>query len=63
MIENTPEIMEAHHVTGVDCFIVTVYARSMPDLERLTGRLATLGSITTSVVYSSFLDARDVTPT
>lgn len=62
MLDNTPEIIEAHHVTGVDCFIFKVYARSMPDLERLTGRLATMGSITTSVVYSSFLEPRSVTP-
>lgn len=62
LLDNTPEILEAHHVTGVDCFIVKVYARSMSDLERLTGRLATMGSITTSVVYSSFLGSREVTP-
>ena len=53
MIASTPEVIEAHHVTGDDCFILKVLARSMTDLERITGRLATLGRITTSVVYSS----------
>jgi Lrp/AsnC family leucine-responsive transcriptional regulator len=39
-----------------------VLARSMTDLERITGKLATLGSITTSVVYSSPLPSRRIPP-
>ncbi|MEH3078356.1 MAG: Lrp/AsnC family transcriptional regulator [Quadrisphaera sp.] len=57
-----PEVVEAHHVTGDDCFILKVLARSMRDLERITGKLATLGGITTSVVYSSPLPRRSLTP-
>ncbi len=57
-----PEVIEAHHVTGNDCFIMKVLARSMADLERITGKLAGLGGITTSVVYSSPLPARAITP-
>lgn len=60
MIASTPEVIEAHHVTGDDCFILKVLARSMTDLERITGRLATLGRITTSVVYSSPVPRRHV---
>jgi Lrp/AsnC family leucine-responsive transcriptional regulator len=62
LVETTPEIIEAHHVTGADCFIIKVLARSMRDLERITGRLATLGGITTSVVYSSPLPSRHIGP-
>ncbi|WP_380159291.1 Lrp/AsnC family transcriptional regulator [Kineococcus sp. R86509] len=62
VIDTTPEIVEAHHVTGADCFIVKVVARSMPDLERIAGRLATLGGITTNVVYSSPLPRRRLPP-
>lgn len=62
LVETLPEIMEAHHVTGADCFIIKVLARSMRDLERITGRLATLGGITTSVVYSSPVPFRRITP-
>jgi Lrp/AsnC family leucine-responsive transcriptional regulator len=62
MLAGTPEVVEAHHVTGDDCFILKVLARSMSDLERITGRIANLGSITTSVVYSTKLDARAITP-
>ena len=62
LVESTPEIIEAHHVTGADCFIIKVLARTMRDLERITGRLATLGGITTNVVYSSPVPGRHLTP-
>lgn len=62
LVATTPEIVEAHHVTGADCFIIKVLARSMRDLERITGSLATLGGITTSVVYSSPLPTRHISP-
>ncbi|MET0990156.1 MAG: Lrp/AsnC family transcriptional regulator [Glaciihabitans sp.] len=62
LVDDTPEIIEAHHVTGADCFIIKVLARSMRDLERITGRLATLGGITTNVVYSSPVPSRHITP-
>lgn len=62
LLDATPEITEAHHVTGEDCFILKVLARSMSDLERLAGRVAGLGSVTTNVVYSSPLPRRDLIP-
>ena len=62
LLEVVPEVVEAHHVTGNDCFIMKVLARSMTDLERITGKLAALGSITTSVVYSSPLPRRRIAP-
>lgn len=62
LVEVTREIVEAHHVTGADCFIIKVHARSMGDLERIAGRLATLGGITTSVVYSSPVPSRHLAP-
>ncbi|MGB2920419.1 MAG: Lrp/AsnC family transcriptional regulator [Mycobacterium sp.] len=62
LLDVTPEVIEAHHVTGNDCFIMKVLARLMSDLERITGRIATLGTITTSVVYSSPLTGRRLSP-
>ena len=62
LVDSLLEIVEAHHVTGADCFIIKVLARSMRDLERIAGRLATLGGITTSVVYSSPIPSRHITP-
>lgn len=62
LLDEVPEILEAHHVTGEDCFVLKVAARSMRHLEEITGRVAALGAITTSVVYSTPLARRDLTP-
>lgn len=61
LLATTPEVIEAHHVTGEDCFILKVLARSMRHLEQITGRIAGLGAITTSVAYSSPLARRPIT--
>lgn len=58
LLDGTPEIVEAHHVTGEDCFVLKVLARSMRHLEEVTGRIGGLGAVTTSVVYSSPLPDR-----
>jgi len=60
LLESTPEIIEAHHVTGEDCFVLKVLARSMRHLEEVNGRISGLGAVTTSVVYSSPLAGRAV---
>jgi Lrp/AsnC family leucine-responsive transcriptional regulator len=62
LLDSTPEIIEAHHVTGEDCFVLKVLARSMRHLEEVTGRISGLGSVTTSVVYSSPLSGREIAP-
>ncbi|MEU5421631.1 Lrp/AsnC family transcriptional regulator [Streptomyces sp. NPDC001407] len=58
LLATTPEILEAHHVTGDDSFVIKVAARSMRHLEEVAGRIGALGSVTTSVVYSSPLARR-----
>ncbi|MFC9595473.1 Lrp/AsnC family transcriptional regulator [Streptomyces sp. NPDC056944] len=60
LLDTTPEVLEAHHVTGDDCFVLKVAARSMKHLEGITGKVATLGAVTTSVVYSSPLPRRSL---
>ena len=62
LLDSTPAIVEAHHVTGEDCFVLKVVARSMRHLEEVTGRISGLGAVTTSVVYSSPLPGRAVAP-
>jgi Lrp/AsnC family leucine-responsive transcriptional regulator len=62
LLSTTPEVVEAHHVTGEDCFVLTVRARSMRHLEEVTGRIGGLGGVTTSVVYSTPLPRRSVLP-
>lgn len=61
-LDTATEILEAHHVTGDDCFVLKVAARSMAHLEEVTGRIAGLGPVTTSIVYSSPLPRRPLSP-
>lgn len=63
LLADTPEVIEAHHVTGDDCFIMKVVATTMGHLEQVSGRIGTLGSVTTSVVYSSTMPPRPLLPT
>ncbi|MFB9518147.1 Lrp/AsnC family transcriptional regulator [Streptomyces purpureus] len=60
LLDTTPEVLEAHHVTGDDCFVIKVATRSMKHLEEISGKIGTLGSVTTSVVYSSPLPRRPI---
>lgn len=60
LLATMPQVLEAHHVTGEDCFILKVVATSMAGLERTTGRLAALGPTTTNIVYSSPIPRRPV---
>ncbi|MFI5804916.1 Lrp/AsnC family transcriptional regulator [Streptomyces sp. NPDC051561] len=62
LLDATSEVLEAHHVTGDDCFVLKVAARSMQHLEEVSGRIGALGSVTTSVVYSSPLPRRAISP-
>ena len=62
LLDSTPAIVEAHHVTGEDCFVLKVLTRSMRHLEEVTGRISGLGAVTTSVVYSSPLPGRALKP-
>ncbi|CAL9486170.1 HTH-type transcriptional regulator LrpC [Nocardiopsis dassonvillei] len=61
LLATTPEILEAHHITGEDCFLLKTVARSMRHLEDVVARVAVMGSVTTNVVYSSPLPGRAAT--
>jgi Lrp/AsnC family transcriptional regulator, leucine-responsive regulatory protein len=50
-----------HHVTGEDCFIVKVAAGSLRHLEEVVAELATFGSTTTSIVFSTAIALRTLT--
>ncbi|GAA1249733.1 Lrp/AsnC family transcriptional regulator [Prauserella halophila] len=62
LLADLPEVIEAHHVTGDDCFVMKVVATGMKHLEQVAGRVGGLGSVTTSVVYSSPLPQRSLLP-
>jgi len=55
------EVLECHHVTGEDCFIVKVAAGSLGHLEEVVAELAGFGSTTTSIVFSTAIARRTLT--
>ncbi|WP_116135492.1 Lrp/AsnC family transcriptional regulator [Trinickia diaoshuihuensis] len=62
LLETIPEVLECHHVTGADSYIMRLVAASMADLERLIGRINLYGETRTSIVMSTPLPARPLQP-
>ncbi|KWX01013.1 putative transcriptional regulatory protein [Carbonactinospora thermoautotrophica] len=56
-----PEVLECHHVTGSDCFIAKVCARSMSHLEEVVAGIARIGTTTTTIAYSCTVADRVIT--
>lgn len=48
-----PNIIEVYRVTGEDCFVLKVLVASPENLETIVDRIASLGSVTTSLVLRS----------
>lgn len=61
-LADTPQVLEAHHITGDDCYLVRVVASSVTDLEALSKQLVPFGHITTNLVFSSPVLDRPLTP-
>jgi Lrp/AsnC family leucine-responsive transcriptional regulator len=49
----TPEVLEFHHVTGTEGYVLKVVARSIEHLEQVIVKLLPYGQTTTSIVLSS----------
>ena len=58
LLETIPEVLECHHVTGADSYIMRLIAVDMADLERLIGRINLYGETRTSIVMSTPLPER-----
>jgi Lrp/AsnC family leucine-responsive transcriptional regulator len=63
LIEATPQILEAHHLTGEECYLLKVVARSMTHLEELAAKFVMFGHVTTNLVFSSPIPRRPVPTT
>ena len=60
MLETVPEVLECHHVTGADSYLIRLVALNMSDLERLIERINLYGETRTSIVMSTPLASRGV---
>lgn len=61
-LDRTPEIREAHHITGEDCYLMRVMSRSMEDLKALVDELTTFGFVTTNLVFTTRAQERPLLP-
>ena len=53
VIQEMPEVLECHHVTGGDSLVLKAAVGSVAHLEAVIGRLGRCGQTTTSIVLSS----------
>ena len=58
LLETIPEVVECHHVTGADSYMMRLAAISMTHLEQLIERINLYGETRTSIVMSTPLPAR-----
>ncbi|USX49039.1 Lrp/AsnC family transcriptional regulator [Lentzea sp. HUAS12] len=57
-----PQVLDADHVTGDDCWLLRVVCRSMVELEELVEVMQRYGDTTTSLVFSSHVRNRPLSP-
>jgi Lrp/AsnC family transcriptional regulator, leucine-responsive regulatory protein len=57
-VNDLPQVLECHHVTGGESFVLKVAVASITELEALIGQLSPYGQTTTSVILSSPVKSR-----
>ncbi len=57
-----PQVIEMHAVTGEDCMIARVVARSVDELGKILDRLSVYGQSSTSVVLGTPIPLRNPIP-
>ena len=59
LAEGIPQVGECQRITGEDCFVLTVYLRSIDELSGLLDRFLVYGETTTSIVNATPIPRRD----
>ena len=52
-IDSFPEILECHHVSGEDSFVLKLVVPGIPQLEAIIGKLSAFGQTSSSIVLST----------
>jgi len=58
----SPQVLECHHVSGDDSYLLQVVARDLADLEQFLGRINGWGETRTSIVFSTPIARRALQP-
>ena len=53
IVATIPEVTECYRITGEDCFLMKIHARTIQDIERILDQVALYGQTVTSIVQSS----------
>ena len=62
LARETPEVVECHRITGEDCFFMKLHVRDVEHLEEVLDRFILYGQTTTSIIQSSPVRLRGVSP-
>lgn len=62
VLRAAPEVLECHHVTGQDSFILKVIARDVRHLEAFIAAINPFGETRTSIVLSTPIESRSLQP-
>ena len=62
LLEALPAVLECHHVTGEESFVLRVVAKTVGELEPLIEQLGRFGPTATSIVMSSPVGKRPLFP-
>jgi Lrp/AsnC family leucine-responsive transcriptional regulator len=62
LARDTPEVVECYRVTGDDCYVMTAWVRDVTHLEEVIDAFAAYGQTTTSILQSSPVPRRAITP-
>lgn len=60
--ERLPQIVECHSITGDDCSVLKVVAKSVTELEQVIVELTRCGVTSTSLILSSFIKRKAIRP-
>ncbi len=58
LIETIPAVLECHHVTGEESFVLKLAVATVGELEPLIEQLSKFGQTSTSIVMSSLVEKR-----
>ena len=62
LAQEQQEILECHHVTGEDCFVIKVIARDVEHLEKVIERFHGIGRSISSLVLSTAREGKNISP-
>src|SRR4051794_16421214 len=62
LARKTEEVVECHRVTGDDCYVMFAHVRDVSHLEEVIDQFAAYGQTTTSIMQSSPVPRRPLTP-